>query len=322
MEKIPIAVITQQVIHEVEKIIVGKPEQINLLIMTVLAEGHILLEDIPGVGKTTLIKTLSRVLGRSFKRIQFTPDLLPSDVVGVNTYNLKLSEFQYVPGPIMTSILLADEINRAIPRTQSALLESMEEGQATVDGTTHSLPKPFVVMATQNPIESEGTFPLPAAQVDRFMIKISLGYPSNKEEGRMLMNLGDKIPFDSVQTILSPKKIIEIQNEIQKVFVSEHIVNYIIALVQKSREHPMVKLGASPRASRSLYKAAKVWAAMHMRDFVTPDDIKDIVVPLLNHRLILKSEARLSNVTAESILRDIISSLPVPPRREEMLNGR
>lgn len=320
MEKSSVEVIIKDTVKEVEKIIVGKEEQIRMLLIAVLAEGHILLEDIPGVGKTTLIKTLAKVLGCDFKRIQFTPDLLPSDIVGVNTYNQKTSEFQFVPGPVMTNILLADEINRAIPRTQAALLESMEEGQSTVDGSTYSLPKPFVVMATQNPIESEGTFPLPAAQLDRFMVKISLGYPSQSEESRMLANLGDRIPFEDVQCILSDEKITELQQEIYKVHVSQCIADYIVSLIQKTRQHPVVRLGASPRASRALYKTGKVRAAMAGRDFVTPDDIKELLIPVLNHRLMLKSEARLTNTTAEGILKDIMASVPVPPKREEMLN--
>lgn len=321
MEQLTIEVIMKNAVLEVEKIIVGKNKQIQLLLMAVLAEGHILLEDIPGVGKTTLIKTLAKVLGCDFKRIQFTPDLLPSDIVGVNTYNQKSSEFQFIPGPVMTNILLADEINRAIPRTQAALLESMEEGQTTVDGSTYNLPNPFVVMATQNPIESEGTFPLPAAQLDRFMVKISLGYPSQSEESMMLINLGDRIPFEDVNCILSHEKIVKLQRDIYKVHVSQYIVDYIVSLIQKTRQHSMVKVGASPRASRALYKAGKVWAAMAGRDFVTPDDIKEIAVPLLNHRLMLKSEARLTNATPEAVLKDIIGNLPVPPKREEMLNG-
>ncbi|WHH61552.1 MoxR family ATPase [Petroclostridium sp. X23] len=322
MQKISVSEAAASVIKEVEKIIVGKSQQIRLLVMAILAEGHILLEDIPGVGKTTLVKTLSHVLGCDYKRIQFTPDLLPSDIIGVNTYNQKRSEFQFVPGPVMTQILLADEINRAIPRTQAALLEAMEEKQVTNDGVTYDLPKPFVVMATQNPIESEGTFLLPAAQMDRFIVKISLGYPSHSEEGQMLNNLGDRIPFGNIQSILSSEIITQLQQQIYEVYIAQDVVDYIVALVQQTRRHPMVKIGASPRASRALYKAGKVWAAMHQRDFVTPDDIKELVIPILNHRLLLNTEARLSNKTVEGIISEIISSIPVPPRKEAMFNGR
>lgn len=313
------SVITDQLIYEVEKIIVGKTEQIRMLIMAVLSEGHILLEDIPGVGKTTLVKTLSYVLGCDFKRIQFTPDLLPSDIVGVTTYNQKLGDFQFIPGPVMTHILLADEINRATPRTQSALLEAMEERQITVDGKTYPLDLPFIVMATQNPIESEGTFPLPAAQIDRFMIKLSLGYPTLEEESQMLAKLGDEMPFSSVKSILSPQKIIEIQNEIRKVYVSDAVMKYITTFVQATRCHPLIKLGASPRASKVLYKGGKVWAAMHNREFVTPDDIQKLAVYVLSHRLILTNEARLTKKRSEDIINEIILTIPAPPDREGIL---
>lgn len=311
--------ITDQLINETEKIIVGKTDQIRMLIMAILAEGHILLEDIPGVGKTTLVKTLSYVLGCDYKRIQFTPDLFPSDIVGVTTYNQKTGDFNFVPGPVMTHILLADEINRAIPRTQAALLESMEERQVTVDGKTYPLTLPFIVMATQNPIESEGTFPLPAAQIDRFMIKLSLGYPNLEEESQMLAKLGDEMPFSSVGSILSPEKITELQNEIHKVYISDAVVKYIVTLVQATRCHPLIKLGASPRASRVLFKAGKVWAAMHNREYVTPDDIQEVAVPVLNHRLILTNEARLTKKRSEDILNEIILSTPAPPNREGIL---
>jgi len=317
-----ISQVINKAVSEVEKIIVGKKDKIKIILMSILSEGHILIEDIPGVGKTTLIKTLSQVLGCSFKRIQFTPDLLPSDIVGINIYNQKSGDFQFVPGPIMTNILLADEINRAIPRTQSALLESMEEKQFTVDGKTWKLQPPFIVMATQNPIESEGTFPLPAAQMDRFMIRITLGYPSKEEEGLMLKNLGDEVSMECVQSILSSERIVELQNMIHEVYIDNSVTNYIVELVQATRQHPMIKVGASPRASRALYKGSKVWAAMKGRNFVTPDDVQEIAGPILNHRLILTSEARMVKKSLEDIINEIIVSIAAPPKREKLLYGR
>lgn len=298
---------------ETEKIMVGKKTQIELMLLSILSEGHVLLEDMPGLGKTTLIKTLSIVLGCDFKRIQFTPDLLPSDIVGMNIYDRKTGSFQMLHGPVMTNILLADEINRAIPRTQSALLESMEERQITIDGATYPLPKPFVVMATQNPVESESTFKLPAAQMDRFLVRLSLGYPTLEEELSMVRILGDAIPFDSVNPVVSPTVIEQLQQDIQAVHVSDEVATYIISLVQKTRNNPMLKAGASPRASRALYKMGKAHAAMMGRNFVTPDDIQAIAVPILAHRITLSGEARIANKTQTALVYDILESTPVPP---------
>ena len=311
--------LTNEMIAETEKIIVGKTRQIKLILMAILAQGHILLDDLPGVGKTTLIKTLSIVLGCDFRRIQFTPDLLPSDIVGMNIYNQKLGEFQLMKGPVMTNILLADEINRAIPRTQSALLESMEERQVTIDGETYPLPDPFIVMATQNPVESESTFHLPAAQMDRFLLRLSLGYPERDEERAMLSNLGDEIPLGQVHRVTTAGQLIEMQMETRKVTVSDMVADYIVSLVQATRNHPLIRLGASPRGSRALYKAAKVHAAMEGRDFVTPDDIQEIAVPVLAHRMTLSNEARLAQATAEKLLGELLDTLPVPPAKEERL---
>lgn len=314
--------LTADMVQEVGKIIVGKSAQIRLMIMAILAEGHILLEDLPGVGKTTLIKTLSTVLGCDFKRIQFTPDLLPSDIVGMNIYNQKNCEFELMRGPVMTNILLADEINRAIPRTQAALLESMEEKQVTIDGVTYPLKAPFIVMATQNPVESESTFRLPAAQMDRFLIQLSLGYPNKEEEIRMLRILGDDIPFDQVKTVTNAAQIAQIQKQVQSVYVADSILTYILDLVSATRGQSSVKMGASPRASRAIYKAAKAFAAISGRDFVVPDDIQQIACPILCHRILLSNEAKFAGSTAESVMNGLISAIPVPPGRRELFNAR
>lgn len=311
--------IMSAMLDESEKVMVGKREQVKLILLSILSDGHVLLEDMPGLGKTTLIKTLSIVLGCDFKRIQFTPDLLPSDIVGMNIYNRKTGEFEMMHGPVMTNILLADEINRAIPRTQSALLESMEERQITIDGTTYKLPDPFVVMATQNPVESESTFKLPAAQMDRFLIRLSLGYPTMDEELAMLKLLGDQIPFHTVNAVVSPEIIKQLQKSIEDIHVSDEVAQYIITLVQKTRDNKMLKAGASPRASRALYKMGKAHAAMLGRDFVTPDDIQSIAVAVLAHRLTLSGEARIAKKTEMSIVYDILENTDVPPYDKNML---
>lgn len=298
---------------ETEKIIYGKEAQIRLIIMALLAQGHVLLEDLPGVGKTTLIKTLSIVSGCQSKRIQFVPDLLPADILGMNIYDRNSGEFRRLPGPVFTNLLLADEINRAVPRTQSALLEAMEERQVTIDGETTALPAPFVVMATQNPVESESTFRLPAAQMDRFLIRLSMGYPTAQEERNMLFSLGDSIPLDKLETITSPEELLSAQQMIASVQVSEMVADYLIALVSATREHTMVRMGASPRASRALFRAAKALAAMSGRNFVTPDDIQLLAEPVLAHRLLLSNEARISGTTAADIIAGIVSRLPAPP---------
>ena len=309
--------LTNAMIAETEKVIIGKSKQIRLIIMALFAEGHMLLDDLPGVGKTTLVKTLAIVTGCESKRVQFVPDLLPSDITGMNIYNQKIEDFKLRQGPIATNILLADEINRAIPRTQSALLEAMEEKQVTIDGETFTLPEPFMVMATQNPVESETTFQLPVAQMDRFLIKISLGYPEKSEEMDMLKTLGDEIPFSEVKTLTNAEKICAVQREIRDVIVSDAVAQYIVELTSKTRSHPLVKMGASPRASRGIYKAAKVWAAMAGRSFVTPDDVQELAIPCLAHRLLLTGEARLARKSAESVISDILDIAPVPPDKGE-----
>ena len=307
--------------RETEKIIVGKRRQIDLILMAVLSGGHVLLNDLPGSGKTTLIKTLSLALGCEFKRLQFTPDLLPSDIVGMTVFNQKTGEFQMVKGPVHTNILLADAINRAIPRTQSALLEAMEEGQTTIDGVTMELPRPFLVMATQNPVERESTFMLPAAQMDRFFICLSMGYPDAEEEVRILETLGDGTDYGCVQAVTAPEVLMGLREEIKQVKVSELCSRYMVELVQKTRENPWLKQGGSPRASRSLYQGSKAWAAMRGRDYVVPEDVKDIWMAVMVHRVVLSGEARYQKKTADMILEEILNETEVPPRGKDLFDG-
>lgn len=277
---------TKSLEQETEKIIVGKRRQIDLILMALFSGGHVLLNDLPGSGKTTLVKTLSIALGCDFRRLQFTPDLLPSDIVGMTVFNQKTSEFELVKGPVHTNILLTDEINRAIPRTQSALLEAMEEGQTTIDRKTLSLPRPFLVMATQNPVERESTFMLPAVQMDRFFICISLGYPELEEEMAILDHLGDGTPFEEVQSVTNPETLLQIREEIHKVTVSDDCLRYIVSLVQATRTSAWLRQGASPRASRCLYQGGKAYAAIQGRDYVIPEDIKAIWQPVMCHRVV------------------------------------
>ena len=304
--------------EETQKIIVGKEHQIDLILMAVLTGGHVLLSDLPGSGKTTLVRAMSRALGCDFRRLQFTPDLLPSDIVGMTIYNQKSGDFELKRGPVHTHILLADEINRAIPRTQAALLEAMEEGQTTIDGQTLPLPDPFFVLATQNPVEHESTFMLPAAQMDRFFLRLSMGYPTAEEETAILAHLGDRTPYEEVETVTNPEILRELRRQIASVAVSEAINRYIVALVQQTRSHPQLKLGASPRASRSLYQGAKTFAAMQGRSYVLPEDVQTIWLPVMNHRVTLTSEARLQKKTPEAILTDILDNTDVPPYQKEL----
>ena len=314
--------LSQNIQEETGKIIVGKSDRIRLIVMSILANGHILLDDLPGVGKTTLVKTISIALGCQSGRIQFVPDLLPSDIIGMRIYNQKTGDFELRQGPVMTHLLLADEINRAIPRTQSALLEAMEERQISIDGEQFPLPAPFLVLATQNPVESESTFRLPAAQMDRFLIRISMGYPTPKEERRMLRNLGDEIPFDQVRPVTNAQELVEAQRQISQVHLSDAVADYIVALAAATRSHPQLKMGASPRATRGLYRAAKVWAAMEGRDFVTPDDVKTLAAPVLEHRLILDSGARFSGVSVSAILDDVLERLQGAPELEAVAHEK
>lgn len=304
--------LVNRIAENVERVIIGKRKHINLAIIALLCEGHILVEDVPGVGKTMLSKALAKSLGCSFKRIQFTPDLLPTDVTGVSVYNQKEQTFEYRPGPIMAQIVLSDEINRATPKTQSALLEAMEERQVTVDGVTYKVPRPFLVMATQNPIEYEGTFPLPEAQLDRFLLRIHLGYPSSSEEVQMLTSQQRVHPIEEISQVASVEDIVEGQTAIREVFVDELVKEYIVDLVTATREHPDVYLGASPRGSLALYHTAQARAAAVGRDYVIPDDIKALVPATLAHRLIISPAARIKDVEPQGVLEEILDSVAVP----------
>ena len=291
--------LAEQIETECGKAIIGKGEQIRLVLTSLFAGGHVLIDDIPGVGKTTLVKALSAVLGCGMVRVQFTPDLLPSDIVGMNIYSQKTGEMVFTPGPIMTNILLADEINRAIPRTQSALLEAMEERQVSVDGVTYPLAPPFMVLATQNPVETETTFALPAAQLDRFLFKLSMGYPTPREEAAMLRTVGDGAAFADLRPLLSPEEVNRFTREIRQVRLSDPVVAYIVELVQATREQPELACGASPRVSRDLFRASKAYAALSGRDYVTPDDVKYLARYVLPHRVLLSHQAALSGLMGQ-----------------------
>ena len=299
-------------INNVAKVIVGKKEVTELILVAVMCEGNVLIEDVPGVGKTMMAKATARSLGCGFKRIQCTPDLLPSDITGIQYFNQKTSEFEFRPGPIMTNIVLVDEINRATPRTQSCLLECMQEQQVTVDLETVALPRPFLLMATQNPIELEGTFPLPEAQLDRFLLRVRIGYPNEAEEGTILVRFREENPLDNLTSVIEPQELLELQKLCRKVFVEDSVRGYIVALTRATRDNPDIKLGASPRASLHLHQACQVLAAIRGRNFVIPDDVKHLVMPCLAHRLIAKTEARLRGRTAEGIVEEIVSTVPVP----------
>ncbi|MBN2472251.1 MAG: MoxR family ATPase, partial [Anaerolineae bacterium] len=285
---------TARLIREnVQRVIVGKDEMINLVLAAILSEGHILLEDVPGTGKTTLAKALAISLGAGFRRIQFTPDLLPSDVTGINFFNQKTQEFEFRPGPIISQIVLADEINRATPRTQSALLEAMQERQITVDLETIRLPRPFLVIATQNPIELEGTFPLPEAQVDRFLMRIDIGYPSEAEESAILTRFRTDDPLETLQPVTDPETMRELIRQVREVRVEASLHDYIVQVIRTTRDHHEVDLGASPRATMALYRTSQAWAAIHGRDFVLPDDIKRLAPSVITHRIMLSPQMRL-----------------------------
>ncbi len=294
------------------KVIIGKSGTLSLTVIAFLCQGHILIEDVPGVGKTMLARSLAKSLGCSFKRIQFTPDMLPSDVTGVSIYNQNTREFEFRPGPIIAQVVLADEINRATPKTQSALLEAMEERQITVDGTTHVLPVPFLVMATQNPIEYEGTFPLPEAQLDRFLMRIDLGYTTLNDEIKILEQQKIIHPILELEAIINLDEILVAQETIKQIHVSQPVKRYIVEMVRETREHPDVYLGSSPRGSLGLYRAGQARAALNGRDFVLPDDIKFLAPYVLAHRVVVSPAARLTNVNAKKIVREILDSLAVP----------
>jgi len=302
--------------ENVERVIVGKGEVVELAIVALLCEGHILIEDVPGIGKTMLAKSLARSLGCSFRRIQCTPDLLPSDVTGTYIFNQRTSDFEFRPGPIMTQVLLADEINRATPRTQSALLEAMQEHQVTAEGETKLLPRPFMVLATQNPIELEGTFPLPEAQLDRFMLNIKIGYPALEDDHLILARFRQADPLEELTPVVSSDELLEIQAACHEVHVAADVEDYIIRLIHATREHDSVQLGASPRAMLALYRASQALAALRGRGFVIPDDVKYLVTFVLVHRIIPKAESHLRGQTAEETLREIVDSVLVPVEEE------
>jgi MoxR-like ATPase len=301
-----------KLVANINKVIVGKSEVLELVLVALLCEGHILIEDVPGIGKTMLAKSTARSLDCSFKRIQFTPDLLPSDVTGIYYFNQKTSEFEFRPGPIFASIVLADEINRATPRTQSCLLESMQEHQVTIDVETMPLPRPFMVIATQNPIELEGTFPLPEAQLDRFLLRIRLGYPDADEENAILSRFQQENPLDTLKPVIKSSELVQLQKICRQVYVEESVRNYIIAIAQSTRSHKRIKLGASPRASLNLYFTSQALAAIRGRNYVIPDDVKHLAIPVLAHRTIVKAETGIRGQSAESILKEIVDTVPVP----------
>jgi len=311
---------TRRVVSNVEHVIVGKTSVVQLTVIGLLSRGHLLIEDVPGVGKTMLARSLARSLDCSFGRIQFTPDMLPSDVTGVSVYNQATGSFEFQPGPIMSQIVLIDEINRATPKTQSALLEAMEERQITVDGVTHPLPKPFMVLATQNPIEYEGTYPLPEAQLDRFLMRISLGYPALQDEIEVLDRQQFHHPVEDLEPVASVEELLEAQEEIKRIFVSPAVKEYIVRLVHATRQHSDIYLGASPRGSLTLYRTSQARAAMLGRDYVLPDDVKFVAPFVLTHRLIISPSARLRNVTPSDVLAEVLEQLPVPePSREQVV---
>ena len=299
----------------IQKVVVGKSEAIDLAIIALLCKGHVLVEDVPGTGKTTMSKALAQSLGCTFNRIQFTPDLMPTDVLGVNFYNQKTGDFEFRSGPIFSQVLLADEINRATPRTQSALLEAMQERQATVDGVTRRLREPFLVMATQNPVELEGTFPLPEAQLDRFIARIKLGYPSAEEESDILLRFERDTVLPDLDAVTSEDALVEMQEAVTRVKVDDIVRDYIVAVAQGTRANDSIELGGSPRATLGLYKTSQARAALDGRNFVTPDDVKAMAEPVLAHRLIMTSGARLRGLAPEQILAGILNSLPVPIER-------
>ena len=301
-----------QVIDEVETVIIGKRDTIALVLTSVLCNGHILIEDVPGVGKTTLAKALAKTLGCTFKRIQFTPDLLPADITGTSVFNQKTAEFEFRRGPIFAQFVLADEINRSTPKTQSSLLECMEERQVTVDGITYPLPIPFFVIATENSVEYHGTYPLPEAQLDRFMMRLSVGYPGKSEESQVLESQTVEHPIVNARIILSSEEVLELQRAVKDVYLELSLRDYIVELASATRAHPMVSLGASPRGSLSLSRAARALAALSGRGFVLPDDVKALAVTVLAHRLVLKPEARVRNIFASNVVEEIISKVAVP----------
>ena len=296
----------------VGRVIVGREDVIDLALVAMLCDGHVLIEDVPGIGKTMMAKALARSVGCSFKRIQFTPDLMPSDITGINFYNQKSGEFEFRAGPLLANIVLADEINRATPRTQSALLEAMDEQQITVDGVTQPLPAPFIVLATQNPVELEGTFPLPEAQLDRFLLRLRMGYPDAREEDAILQRFEAENPLDSLQAVVDAADLSRMASALPVVRCEASVRGYVASVARATREHSAVELGASPRATLALFRAARAFAAIHGRDYVMPDDVKRLAVSVLSHRITLSSQSRLRGRDSESLVREILDELPVP----------
>jgi len=307
--------ILHAILENVEKVVVGKRAELELTIVALAGQGHVLIEDVPGVGKTVMAKSLARSVGCSFKRIQFTPDLLPSDVTGVSIFNQQSGEFEFRPGPVVAQVVLADEINRATPKTQAALLEAMEEQQITVDGVTRDLPRPFIVLATQNPIEYEGTFPLPESQLDRFMLRVRLGYPKRDEEMNILDRQQRSHPIESLVEVASEADLIEVQQAVREIFVDDLIRRYIVDLANATRSHPDVYVGASPRAALALLRAAQALSLLRGREFVTPDDVKALTVPVLSHRVIVLPSARVKDISGVSVVDEITTNVPVPGSR-------
>jgi MoxR-like ATPase len=311
MDKSGLATRIGAVVANVERVIFGKHHEVELALVALVCRGHILVEDVPGTGKTMLAKAIARSLGCSFKRIQFTPDLLPSDVTGVSIFNQRNNQFEFRPGPVMTQIVLADEINRATPKTQSALLEAMEEHQVTVDGVTYQLPDPFLVMATQNPIEYEGTFPLPEAQLDRFFIRLQLGYPKEREEIAILDAQRVIHPLETIEQVMGAEELLKAMSAVKDVHIAEQVKTYVVGVVNATRSHPDVYLGASPRGSLALARASQAYALIQGRDFVLPDDVKALAGPTLSHRLILQPQARLKDLAATTVIAEVLASVPV-----------
>lgn len=304
--------IANNIINNINKVIIGKSEEVKLVLISLVAGGHILIEDVPGVGKTSLVKALAKTINLDFKRIQFTPDLLPSDIIGVSVYNPKNGDFEFKRGPIMSQIILADEINRTSPKTQSSLLEAMEERQITVDGVTYQLPKPFMVLATENPIEYDGTFRLPEAQLDRFMMKVNLGYPDVEYEIDMLKKFETSDPLSEIEPITTEKEILNMQVEARSVFIDDCILEYIISIINNTRKLNSILLGASPRASINLMRASQAKAYIEGREYVIPDDVKELAVPVLSHRIILSNEAKFNGIDEKNVIENILGTTKVP----------
>lgn len=312
MDPSDIRALVQTTTDNVERVVIGKRREVELVLVALLCRGHVLIEDVPGVGKTVLTKAVARSIGSSFKRIQFTPDLLPSDVTGVNVFNQQRGTFEFRPGPIVSQMVLADEINRATPKTQAALLEAMEEAQVSIDGVTHPLPHPFIVLATENPIDFEGTFPLPEAQLDRFLLRLSIGYPGRQGELEMLDRQHFRHPLDSLSQVISVEDLIKAQDATKTIHVAAIVREYIVSLVEATRNHDDVFLGASPRGSLALFNSVRAWAGIRGREFVTPDDVKLLAEPTLAHRIIVNPAARMRGVDNRQIVRDLLGSVAVP----------